>query len=141
MYKALGYQFVEKMNIIRIWETEAGHPGPHPRWRLQSFWDGRTVLGPHAPWGTVLLLPISGGLAFPWQDRAICTKVGFYWGSAPRSRWGQSPPAAARGQVPNRFPSRNCLVQPLQPFHPRAPASPCRGPSLRAPRPLPGTPP
>lgn len=61
--------------------------------------------------------------AFPSQeDRAICIKGGFYWGSAPRSRWGQVPPAATQG-VGSLTSSLLVLPsRPLQPSHPRAPA-------------------
>lgn len=97
--------------------------------------------GPHVPWGRALPSPISGGLAFPSQDEPFAQREAFT-GAQLQGHGGARPlQQQPGGQVPNRFPSRSCLVWPLQPFHPRAPASPCRGPSLQAPHPLPGTPP
>lgn len=95
--------------------------------------------GPHVPWGRALPSPISGGLAFPSQDEPFAHREAFA-GAQLQGHGGAGPLQRRQpgGQVPHRSPSRGCLVWPLQPFHPRAPASPCRGPSLQAPHPSPG---
>ena len=56
--------------------------------------------GPPCPLGQGASVSYFWWPGLPFAGRAVCTKGGFYWGSAPRSRWGQAPPAAARWSGP-----------------------------------------